>query len=153
MQERVTRAYVRAVELVSAIYRHREFPAYSRPRLAAFQLLYFLGIALPDNWAPQPTDSTGKEKEVHLVQLAAISDEFKKVAAEVAKTATLNIVKIERVQNPTLYKAYVVKRQRMDEKDGSREKQLFHGTAGASCTNINSFGFNRSFCGKNGRSI
>ena len=101
----------------------------------------------------QPTDGAGKEKEVHLVQLAATSDEYKMVAAEVTKTANVNIVKIERVQNPTLYRAYVVKRQRMDEKDGSRERQLFHGTAGTSCTNINSSGFNRSFCGKNGESI
>ena len=113
---------------------------------------YSPGIALPDNWVAQPTDATGKEMEVHLVQLDPVKDkdEYKKIADEVAKTAAINITKIERVQNPTLFRTYTVRKQRMDEKNGSNEKRLFHGTAAGSCANINSLGFNRSFCGKNG---
>ena len=110
------------------------------------------GIFCPDNWVPQPTDATGKETEVHLVQLDPVKDkdEYKKIADEVAKTAAINITKIERVQNPTLFRTYTVRKQRMDEKNGSNVKRLFHGTAAESCAKINSCGFNRSFCGKNG---
>ena len=90
--------------------------------------------------------------EVHLVQLDPVKDkdEYKKIVDEVAKTAAINITKIERVQNPTLFRTYTVRKQRMDEKNGSNEKRLFHGTTAGSCANINSLGFNRSFCGKNG---
>ena len=101
----------------------------------------------------QPKDSTGKEKEVHLVELNPINNatEYSKVVDEIKKTASVTITKIERVQNPGLYRAYLVKRDQMDQKNGSNEKFLFHGTAKGSCSSINTFGFNRSYCGKNGR--
>jgi RNA:NAD 2'-phosphotransferase (TPT1/KptA family) len=38
----------------------------------------------------------------------------------------------------------------MDDKTGSNEKQLFHGTATDTCESINQNGFNRSYGGKNG---
>ena len=101
----------------------------------------------------QPKDSSGKEQEVHLVQLDPVSNsnEYNKVADEIRKTASINITKIERVQNPGLYRAYVVKKEQMEQKNGANEKFLFHGTAKDSCSSINKFGFNRSYCGKNGK--
>ena len=39
----------------------------------------------------------------------------------------------------------------MEQKNGANEKFLFHGTAQGSCSSINKFGFNRSYCGKNGK--
>ena len=77
--------------------------------------------------------------------------EYNRVADEIRKTASINITKIERVQNPGLYRAYMVKNDQMEQKNGANEKFLFHGTAQGSCSSINKFGFNRSYCGKNGK--
>ena len=77
--------------------------------------------------------------------------EYNRVAEEIRKTAAINITKIERVQNPGLYRAYMVKKDQMEQKNGANEKFLFHGTAQGSCSSINKFGFNRSYCGENGK--
>ena len=115
-------------------------------------LFFFSGMVFPDNWAVSPTDSAGIEKDFHLVQLdpANNRDEYQKITDEVAKTIDLKIIKIERVQNPTLFRSYMVKMKRMNEKKRANEKWLFHGTTAGSCVSINCLGFNRSFCGKNG---
>ena len=112
-----------------------------------------VGIPLPVEWSVQPKDSSGKDKEVHLVQLDSMNhaNEYKKVADNIKKTASITITKIERVQNPGLYRAYMVRKEQMDQKNGGNEKFLFHGTAETSCSSINKFGFNRSYCGKNGK--
>ena len=77
--------------------------------------------------------------------------EYNRVADEIRKTASINITKIERVQNPGLYRAYMVKKDQMEQKNGANKKFLFHGTAQGSCSLLNKFGFNRSYCGKNGK--
>ena len=120
--------------------------------LSSFLSLFPTGVPLPDGWSIQPKDSSGKEKDVHLVQLCPSKNavEFNRVADEVKKTASITISKIERVQNPGLYRSYVVKKDQMDKKNGSNEKFLFHGTGKSSCSTINSYGFNRSYSGKNG---
>ena len=79
--------------------------------------------------------------------------EYDEVKALVHKTATLDIKKIERVQNPTLFKPYIVRKRAMDVKNGANEMRLFHGTTAGTCDKINAFGFNRSCSGsKNGKS-
>ena len=55
---------------------------------------------MPDYWDAQPKDANGKEKAVHLVQLAATKDEYKKVETHFHHTQPGTIVTIERVQNP-----------------------------------------------------
>ena len=85
--------------------------------------------------------------EVHLVQLDPVKDknEYQKVVGKVAKTASINIIKIVRVQKTTLFRTCTATKQRMDKKNGS------NGTAAGRCANINPLGFNcRRFCGKNG---
>ena len=81
------------------------------------------------------------------------STEYNNVSSAVLKTASVNIAKIERVQNPTLYQTYFVRKQAMDKKSDSNEMFLFHGTAGKSVATINRSGFNRSYCGKNGENV
>jgi len=122
--------------------------------LPLFIFLFYTGVPLPLNWCVQPKESSGNEKEVHLVELdpTSNSNEYNKVAEGIRKTASISITKIERVQNPGLYKAYVVKKDQMEQKNGANEKLLFHGTAQGSCSSISTFGFNRSYCGKNGKS-
>ena len=64
----------------------------------------------------------------------------------------VSISSIQRVQNPSMYRSYVTKKQSMDEKNGihKNERRLFHGTGFHNVKNINAHGFNRSFCGRNG---
>lgn len=114
----------------------------------------FLGIQLPNHWTPQPKDQQGKETMVHLFQLDPTQNakEYQDVQNRFQQTCPTNkIVKIERVQNPVLYQTYAIRKQKMDEANGSNEQLLFHGTPGDTCKLINHTGFNRSFHGKNGK--
>ena len=127
---------------------------YTRILIAISNVYFFrLGIELPEKWDLQPKDTNGKEKDVHLVPLDPVKHaaEYDEVSRALHLTARANIQSIERVQNPALFRAYSVRKQAMDKKDGSNEMRLFHGTAGTSCQTINHFGFNRSYCGKNGK--
>ena len=74
-----------------------------------------------------------------------ISDLFKKTAAN------QKIVQIERIQNPSLFKQYFIKKRGLDEKNGSNEMLLFHGTKGDKLEEINETGLNRNFAGINGK--
>ena len=105
---------------------------------------------MPDCWIAQRKDDNGKDKTVHLVQLDANGDEYKKVERRFHLTQPGSIVTIERVQNPVLYGIYAVKKNKMDEQNGSNEQLLFHGTAAKNVADINDKGFNRSFAGTHG---
>ena len=67
------------------------------------------------------------------------------MVSDQVKQACSKIVKIERIQNPSLYALYAMQKQKMDEANGSNEMWLFHGTAGANCKPINHGGFDRSY--------
>ena len=104
-----------------------------------------IGFQPPHYWDPQPQDT-----EVHLVELKPFThaQEYKKVSNLFRGTCSSNILKIERIQNPTLYGFYAIQQQKMDEANGlgSNEMLLFHGTAETNCRAINRKGFNRSYC-------
>ena len=69
-----------------------------------------------------------------------------------ATARKVNIQKIERIQNPYLYRQYVVQKQKMDKDNkGKNERQLFHGTDAENIPAINTQGFNRSLCGVHGK--
>lgn len=66
------------------------------------------------------------------------------------------IVKIERIQNPSLHGQYVAKKKIMDKHNPSNtmnERELFHGCPGDVAQKISHHGFNRSFAGKNGMQL
>ena len=92
-------------------------------------------------------------KTVLLVPVLPGSSEYRRVASKVfLTTLAVNIQKIERIQNPHLYHSYVVRKQKIDQDNGgNNERQLFHGTKGENVKAINTQGFNRRFCGQNGR--
>ncbi|XP_074627497.1 uncharacterized protein LOC141885604 isoform X1 [Acropora palmata] len=108
---------------------------------------------LPDVWDPQPHDENDKEESVYLASLPEESKEYKRVQEKFLKSLrkTVNIIKIERIQNPLLHSLYMMRKQSMDEKNGSleNERELFHGTRYESVKSINMQGFNRSLCGQN----
>ena len=90
---------------------------------------------------------------VHTVPLLKSSFEYKDVIRQVQVTARgVNILKIERIQNPHLYQCYMVRKQKMDKDiGGNSEQHLFHGTDAKNVGHINTQGFNRSFCGVHGK--
>ena len=104
---------------------------------------------MPNHWTSQPKDPQGNEMTVHLFQLDSSKDgqEYQDVQARFQITCSSPIVKIERVQNPVLYRTYAIRKQKMDEGKGSNEQWLFHGTPSTNCQLINHSGFNR----KNGK--
>ncbi|XP_078382384.1 uncharacterized protein LOC144665083 [Oculina patagonica] len=106
------------------------------------------GIALPKHWTPMPRP----DMTVHLVPLSQTSSEYQDVVRKFQATGGgVNIVKIERVQNPHLYQSYMVRKQKMDNDiGGNSERQLFYGTDVKNITCINRQGFNRSYCGAQG---
>ncbi|KAM4626889.1 protein mono-ADP-ribosyltransferase PARP14-like [Discoglossus pictus] len=65
--------------------------------------------------------------------------------------SSLKIIKIERIQNRTLWLNYQIKKQSMDTKNGNtnNEKQLFHGTSPDTIKHVIQNGYNRSYAGKN----
>ena len=109
-------------------------------------------VSVPEYWEPQPKEANGKELVVHLVTLNPNDpnhkDEFKKISDHFQQTASQQkILQIQRVQNPSLFKLYRLKKQSLDNKNGSNEKFLFHGTKGDSLHEINKAGLNRNFAG------
>lgn len=113
-------------------------------------------LPLPAEWDPQPHDESGKEELLHLVGLAQDTQEYKAVQKMFHQSMRENhpasITNIERIQNPTMFHSYMLRKQTMDEKNGSLENELllFHGTKSDSVKFINVQGFNRSLCGING---
>ena len=94
-------------------------------------------------------EANGNEITVHTVELPPQSSEFQSVVQMFTKTVnSVAVKKMERIQNPLLYKAYQLRKQKMDkENEGNKERQLFHGTAYNNVTKINSQGFDRNFSG------
>ena len=145
------------VDLLSVSYLKNVLGCWNLISVDGFSLQYSnlvvlsVGIALPKHWTPMP----GHDSTVHRVLLPPGSPEYQDVVRKFQATAgALNIQKIERIQNPHLYQSYMVRKQKMDkDTGGNSERQLFHGTVAKNVNNINTQGFNRSFCGANGKSL
>lgn len=62
------------------------------------------------------------------------------------------VLKIERIQNPLLWKTLQIMKKNMEQKNRhqNNERILFHGTSEDTIPVINEHGFNRSYAGKNG---
>ncbi|KAM9391546.1 protein mono-ADP-ribosyltransferase PARP14-like [Pholidichthys leucotaenia] len=106
--------------------------------------------ALPSHWADMKGDL------VKLCPLTRGTQEYTDVERNFRKTGLTktNIIKIERVQNPTLWQSYsLMKKQlEMKNKHTNNEQLLFHGTGSNSIDLINTKGFNRSYAGRHGAS-
>lgn len=103
-------------------------------------------VEIPGHWSEM------KQQRVYLAELQPGHAEYNKVADAFNKTCSqFKILKIERIQNPSLWSAYQTKKKIMDKKNGQiqNEKLLFHGTDANSLPHVNLYGFNRSYAGKN----
>ncbi|NXJ83297.1 PAR14 polymerase, partial [Trogon melanurus] len=100
--------------------------------------------ALPSTW------DNMQNQQVRVVEVKAETTEYGDVQDKFLKTCpSFKIEKIERVQNPYLWRAYQIKKSEMDNKNVNinNERLLFHGTNQESLTLINTRGFNRSYAG------
>ncbi|KAK2850420.1 hypothetical protein Q7C36_009203 [Tachysurus vachellii] len=90
--------------------------------------------------------------ELHKVcPLQVGSQEYNDVLVQFRKTCNQNVLSIQRVQNPRMWKNYQNNKQYMEQMNGhqNNERMLFHGTREESINHINQNGFNRSYAGKN----
>ncbi|XP_053407795.1 protein mono-ADP-ribosyltransferase PARP14-like [Mercenaria mercenaria] len=101
----------------------------------------------PALWA----DMTGN---LRVVVVPTSSQEYQDVSQQFVASAGagFTVVKVERVQNKTLWAQYQAKKKQLDDQNPpntTNERLLWHGTAMETVDNINAHGFNRSYCGKN----
>ncbi|XP_077979721.1 protein mono-ADP-ribosyltransferase PARP14-like [Glandiceps talaboti] len=118
------------------------------------------GVPLPRFW-----DVMTDDLDFEAIDLDSTSDEYLAVETDFKKSLlcpspkNLNnpyslktIDKIQRIQNPALYRQYFVLKEKMDGKNKvgmKNESALYHGTNDVTVEKINTQGFNRSFAGKN----
>ena len=100
-----------------------------------------------------PKDSSGKETVYHLVDLQPSDTEYQQVCTAFKSSISSgrynllkSIVKIQRVQNPTLYAQYSHRKAVVEEQNPNIriEKWLFHGCEESFVKNIYHHGFNKS---------
>ena len=114
-------------------------------------------------WEPMPVDlSTGKEVQLHKVELSPGCEEYTEVSDAFARTmgspVSFNIpgmsspyqgiLKIERIQNPSLFRQYMARKKIMEKANPQgcvNERLLFHGCSGDVVSKIATQGLNRSF--------
>ncbi|XP_069077111.1 protein mono-ADP-ribosyltransferase PARP14-like [Pleurodeles waltl] len=101
------------------------------------------GIDHPSDWVLM------NGKHLMVMTMNPSSKQFRDVQENFNKTTTgLEIVKIERIQNSYLHKAYELRKKLFAQKNGVNkvnELTLFHGTAPQNCSAINHKGFNRGY--------
>uniref|UniRef100_A0A8C7N7U3 Poly [ADP-ribose] polymerase n=1 Tax=Oncorhynchus kisutch TaxID=8019 RepID=A0A8C7N7U3_ONCKI len=67
------------------------------------------------------------------------------------ETCKKSVLKIERIQNKSLWGGFQIKKKDMEARNGhqNNERKLFHGACHTTIDKINELGFNRSYAGKN----
>ncbi|XP_047241286.1 protein mono-ADP-ribosyltransferase PARP14-like [Girardinichthys multiradiatus] len=108
---------------------------------------------LPDFTFPLYWDNMSKNEDLKEVLLDPSSAEYRTVQQKFISTAQNKIiVKIERLQNVHLRRAYEIEKKHISEKNkkdgGAGESLLYHGTSQENLDSIKTKGFNRSFSGK-----
>ncbi|XP_043104773.1 poly(ADP-ribose) polymerase family member 14-related sequence 1 [Puntigrus tetrazona] len=100
---------------------------------------------------PQHWDAMAPSEFYRMFNLQQTSTEYKDVLGLFQATCRNQVLKIERVQNPGMWKNYQNNKSVMEKKNGhqNNEKRLFHGTSEPTISQINKGGFNRSYAGKN----
>ncbi|KAM7380823.1 hypothetical protein PAMP_004095 [Pampus punctatissimus] len=101
---------------------------------------------VPEEWDIMPANATS-----HAFTLNPASPEYNEVLKMFQATCNNTVDKIERIQNPILWKAIQIKKREMEQRNRhqNNEKRLFHGTSESTVAIINERGFNRAYAGKN----
>ena len=114
-----------------------------------YRLCYYVCVEeFPPSWG------NDKNPQTDIIPLDPKDQEYIKIKNDFERTVSgITIVKIERIQNPTLYAQYSARKRRMDNdnpKGTLNERRLYHGCSAEVVQNIIFQGFNRSYAGKNG---
>ncbi|XP_053199088.1 protein mono-ADP-ribosyltransferase PARP14-like [Scomber japonicus] len=108
---------------------------------------------LQDFTLPLYWDNMANDNNLMVVALQPSSAEYRTVKEAFKRTVTKTVMKIERLQNAHLRRAYEVQKKHISEKNGQAsgagEKLLYHGTTQDNCDSIMKTGFNRRFAGQN----
>lgn len=101
---------------------------------------------IPDSWIPIPNNQS-----CLAVTVQPGTVEYQEVLTLFQASCKMNVIKIERIQNPAMWKSLQIKKHDMEKRNGhqNNEKRLFHGTDEATVAYINEHGFNRSYAGRN----
>ncbi|KAM9426844.1 protein mono-ADP-ribosyltransferase PARP14-like [Pholidichthys leucotaenia] len=101
-------------------------------------------------------DSMVADLQMLSVALDPSSAEYKTVKEGFKRTVHKTVLKIERVQNIHLRRAYEARKKQISDKraqeGGAGEQFLYHGTTQENCTSIMNTGFDRRFAGQNATS-
>ncbi|XP_030609406.1 protein mono-ADP-ribosyltransferase PARP14-like [Archocentrus centrarchus] len=111
---------------------------------------------LPDFTFPLYWDNMAAAETMKVVTMEPSSAEYRTVKEAFKRTASKTVMKIERLQNIHLRRAYEAQKKHISDKNaqegGAGEKFLYHGTTQENCNSIMNTGFNRRFAGQNATS-
>ncbi|KAK3598393.1 hypothetical protein CHS0354_019796 [Potamilus streckersoni] len=102
----------------------------------------------PSTWAKM-----APSENLKVVNLQSTDKEYQNVQKEFLQSVggLRTIIKLERIQNRTLYQQYEAKKKLIEQNNPGHqnESSLWHGTSADTVDSISMHGFNRSYCGKN----
>lgn len=108
---------------------------------------------LPDFTLPLYWDNMAAGESMKVVTLEPSSAEYHAVKEAFKRTAPKAVMKINRLQNVHLRRAYESQKKHISDKNvqggGAGERLLYHGTTQENCDSIMTTGFNRRFAGQN----
>ncbi|KAL3864673.1 hypothetical protein ACJMK2_006335 [Sinanodonta woodiana] len=103
--------------------------------------------------APSTWTKMAQNENLKVVNLQNTDQEYQDVQQKFHASVGGNrpIIKLERIQNRTLYQQYEAKKKLIEQNNRGHpnESSLWHGTSVDSVDSISMHGFNRSYCGKN----
>nr|QNN90025.1 CCCH-type zinc finger antiviral protein [Anas platyrhynchos] len=106
--------------------------------------------ACPPHWDPFDLS----DLKYKAVEISNTSSEYKEIKKQFEQTMkTYNIVRVQRIQNPSLWKVFQWKKEQMKKEAGKKEvneRLLFHGTKDARLEDICINNFDWRTCGSNG---
>lgn len=111
---------------------------------------------LPDFTLPLNWDNMVHGVNTMVIPLETSTAEYRRVKEGFRRTVAKTVMKIERLQNVHLRRAYEARKKQISDKNaqegGAHEKFLYHGTTQDNCSSIVETGFNRRFSGQNATS-
>ncbi|XP_048249256.1 protein mono-ADP-ribosyltransferase PARP14-like [Haliotis rufescens] len=104
-------------------------------------------VPLPNTWE----DMGAKDMVAPRIMAGPEADELRQIFMSSAGNK-FEILGVFRIQHRYLYEQYQIQKEAMERNypHKSNERQLWHGTNVDAIKNINKYGFNRGYCGKNG---
>ncbi|CAI9714768.1 protein mono-ADP-ribosyltransferase PARP14-like [Octopus vulgaris] len=103
--------------------------------------------SVPDTWSPM------EDKELIRIVKVTKGPEYDNIQATFRRNLpSCRIIKIERIQNKTLYQGYKALKKQYEAENPKVKIEvvgLWHGTTEGAVDGINKYGFNRSYCRKN----